>query len=240
MSSVSKLLACAALAVGITLAGCATPSDVQKVRTSLLGEMQQNNQAQQARIAQLEGKLSKVEADHRAFLAQSQGLEERVKRAEGLESDVAAVRRYARDVEKQTLSLRDATARELDRQNAHIERVKASYTAVLEQQVQMVATMSKTFETMLADLKNTLGDGVKTLKEALPASEGAVPPAPPLPPSLRGGPTPEKAPPMETPKKAPPAESGKTHPPAPPIPDSLKKAPGGAKNMPPPPAPGKQ
>ena len=188
MSTVSKLLACAALAVVIILGGCAAPS----------------------KIAELETRV--------------QSLEERLKRAEGLESDVAAVRGYARDVQKQIVSLRDLTARELDNQNAHITRVKAAYAAVLEQHIQMVGTMDKTIDSMMADLKTTLSDGVKTLRQALRSSDEAVPPAPPLPPRLGGTTSPAKTAPA----------GGKTAPT--PVPDSLKKAPGGQGKAPPAPA----
>jgi len=200
-----RTLVAGLLAVGaVVVTGCATPQDVEKLRADLLTQMTQNDRAQQDRLQALQDRLKKAESNDEAVLGRFQSLEKRVEQVaqipSELEAAVRAVNAYARDVEKSIHSLRELTARELDRQNTHIRKVKSSYKSVLDQEIQAVTSMSKTLDAVMADLKATLENSTKVLGEAIPSTEETIPPAPTLPKGLKieggtGAPPPPPPPP---------------------------------------------
>ncbi|MFW6162922.1 MAG: hypothetical protein ACODAJ_09145 [Planctomycetota bacterium] len=185
-----QTLLAAVLAVGaIVLTGCATPQDVEEVRADLRAQIAQGNQAQQDRLRAIQAQLDKLETSQQAQSQRLQSLESRVEEVAkipgDLEGAVKAAMKYARDVEKSIHSLRQLTARELDRQNSHIRKVKASYKSVLEQEIQAVSSMSNALDAVMGDLKTTLENSTKTLGEAIPGSDETLPPAPRLPEGLK-------------------------------------------------------
>jgi septal ring factor EnvC (AmiA/AmiB activator) len=189
MPRIQRLIA-AALAVGIAVVtGCATPQDLEKVRTDLRAEITRSDKAQEERLRAIQAQIGKVESNQQLQAQRLQGFESRLNEVAKIPSDlegaVKAAMKYARDVEKSIHSLRELTARELDRQNSHIRKVKASYKTVLEQEIQAVSSMSKALDAVMADLKTTLENSTKTLGEAIPGSEETLPPAPPLPEDLK-------------------------------------------------------
>lgn len=198
-----QTLLAAGLAVGVVvLTGCATPQDLETLRADLKAQIAQSNQGQQDRLRAIQAQIEKVESNQQLQTQRIQGMETRLEEVAKIPSDlegaVKAAMKYARDVEKSIHSLRDLTARELDLQNNRIGKVKASYKAVLEQEIQAVSSMSKALDAVMADLKATLENSTKTLGEAIPGSEETLPPAPPLPEDLKieGGPGGVPAPPQ--------------------------------------------
>ena len=189
MPRVTMLLAAALAATAVVVTGCASPQDIEKLRADLLAQMAQQDRSQQDRVTAVQERIGKIEATHELQVRRIDGVEKRVEEVaeipSNLEAAVNAVMKYARDVEKSIHSLRDLTARELDRQNSHITQVKASYKSVLEQEIQAVSTMSKALDAAMADLKATIENSAKVLGEALPATDETIPPAPPLPKNLK-------------------------------------------------------
>jgi len=183
-----------ALAAAVLLAGCATKTDLDSMRSSILQQMAQDQKAQQDKLMVLQERLGRIESDHKLAQERAKALEEKVDRVgkipADLASDVAAVRRYVRDVEKSITTLRELVARQLDMQNAHITQVKTAYGGVLEQQGTMIETLAKQLESALGELKATVDNSLKGLREALPAADGTIPPAPTLPENLRETTTP--------------------------------------------------
>ncbi|HUT32688.1 MAG TPA: hypothetical protein VNE39_04335 [Planctomycetota bacterium] len=171
------------LALAILAGGCATTAALNEVKTQTL--------QQQERIRALEANCKMLEN-----LAKSQEirLDQASKLPAALESDVAAARGYAREIEKKVVELREIIAKQLDLQNARITEVRAAYVTVLQQQTQLVDTLSKTLDTALAELRAVIGRSLDDLKKALPGSDTVVPPAPVLPPSLRETPAPPAPP----------------------------------------------
>ena len=194
MGNLRRALVGVAMAGGFLVAGCATPGDIETLRNGLLQQMAQTSKAQQDQTQLLQERLGKMEANLKLLDERSKALEQRVEQVAkipaSLESDVAAVRGYARDVEKKITDLRELVARQLDNQNAHITQVKTAYGNVLQEQVTMVETMTKTLDAALAELKVTIDKSLGELKKALPGSESVIPPAPPLPGNLEGPPAP--------------------------------------------------
>ena len=186
-----------ALAAVFLVAGCATKSDLDGMRSGILQQMAQEQKAQQDKLMVFQERLARIESDHKLAQERTKSLEEKVepvgKIPADLASDVAAVRRYVRDVEKSITTLRELVARQLDMQNAHITQVKTAYSGVLEQQGSMIETLAKQLESALGELKTTVDTSLKALREALPAADGTIPPAPALPENLRE--TTEPAPP---------------------------------------------
>jgi len=182
-----------AVAAALLMAGCATTSALREV-AAVAAQQQERIKAMEATARMLDERSKTHEAR----------IEQAIKLPASLESDVAAVRGYAREVEKRVTDLRELIAKQLDLQNAHITQVKTSYGNVLQQQGQMVETMSKTLETALAELKAAIVKSIEELKRALPGSDSTVPPSPTLK---------DQAPPPPPAPPAPPAPPG---PPAPP------------------------
>ncbi|MBM4040151.1 MAG: hypothetical protein FJ290_16725 [Planctomycetes bacterium] len=178
-----RSLKLAPVALAALVSGCATTAALNDLKSQVL--------QQQERIRAIEANTRMLEN-----LAKSQEirLDQASKLPAALESDVAAARGYAREIEKKVVELREIIAKQLDLQNAHIAQVKAAYVGVLNQQTQLVDTMSKTLETALAELKAIIGRSLDDLKKALPGSDTIVPPAPVLPPNLRETPAPPTLP----------------------------------------------
>ncbi len=188
-------LAVAPLALAALVSGCATTAALNELKSQVL--------QQQERVRALEANTKLLEN-----LAKSQEirLEQASKLPAALESDVAAARGYAREIEKKVVELREIIAKQLDLQNAHIAQVRGAYVGVLNQQTQLVDTLSKTLETALAELRAVIGRSLDDLKKALPGSDTIVPPAPVLPPNLRETPAPPTPPTPPPPTPPPPSE----------------------------------
>jgi len=191
MFGTNRGLICATVLTALVAVGCVSPGQLEKLKTELTAQIAQSEKAQQAGVTALKERIGKIESNQQLQAERHKGLEERTEQVakipRELEAAVAAVMNYARDVEKSIQSLRDLTARELDRQNTHIQQVKTSYGAVLEQEIRNLDTMAKTIEATMAGLKTTLQNSVTTLKQALPAAGETIPPAPPLPSKLGKG-----------------------------------------------------
>ncbi len=183
MAAVLRRRAYLVVAAGVALSGCAT--------TSALNEVKMQTLQQQERIRTLEATCRLLEERSKS---QELRLEQVSKLPAGLESDVAAVRGYAREVEKKVTDFREVLAKQLDLQNSHITQVKTSYGNVLQQQTQMVETMSKTLETAFGELKASIIKSLEELKKAIPTSDATVPPPPALPPNLKETPAPPTPP----------------------------------------------
>ena len=193
-----QLLVGAILMAAAFATGCASKGDLDGLRNGLLQQMAQSDKAQQDRLLLLQERIGKVDATCKLLENRAKTFDEKLTEVAeipgGLESDVAAMRRYVRDVEKNITGLRELVARQLDLQNAHITRVKTSYGSVLQQHGTTVDTMTKSLDATLADLKASIEKALKTLKEAIPLSDETIPPAPTLPANLKESATPPPAP----------------------------------------------
>lgn len=166
---------CVVAALAIT--GCAMKTDLDSLKSELT-----------AKLSAMEQRLGKMESDNQLAAERYKGLDQRLEQIakipRDLEATVAAVTNYARDVEKKVAGFRDLTAVELDRQNAHIEKVKSSYAAVLDREIQSIEAMQRAIDSALGELKTTIDASAKVLKQALPSAQEQIPPAPPMPKDL--------------------------------------------------------
>ena len=189
MHRAKMLLAVVVVAGAIIVTGCAKPQDLEKLRADLLAQIAQQDRSQQDRVRLVQDKVGKLETNDERQVQRIEAAEKRVEEVakipSNLEAAVNAVMKYARDVEKDILKLRELTARELDRQNSHIRKVKASYKSVLDQEIQAISAMRKALDTAMADLRATVEKSATVLGEALPDSDETMPPAPPLPKNLK-------------------------------------------------------
>jgi len=187
MRSVKLLLAGVGVLVTMVVAGCATPAALEETKKSLLAQMQKNDEVQKAKVAALEEKIK--------------GLKKLVEQATALpgqlDAKMSATLNYARDVEKKIGEFRTMMAGELDRQNSHIEKIKTSYGAVLQQEAQSMEAIRKAMDTAIGQLQAAVQNSMKSLQQALPASRDTVPTVPPLPKTLKG---PAAAPSPDVPK----------------------------------------
>ena len=88
MRSVKLPCVCVGLLVAIVVTGCATPSSVEKVRTSLLSQLRQNAEAQKANLTAMEQRLKLQEERYKGL---EQRIEQVAKIPRDLEAAVAAV-----------------------------------------------------------------------------------------------------------------------------------------------------
>ena len=176
MRNVKLLLAGVGVLATMVVAGCATPAALEETKKSLLAQIQKNDEVHKAKVAALDEKIK--------------GLEKLVEQASALpgqlDAKMVATLNYAREVEKKVGDFRTLVAGELDRQNAHIEKIKTSYGAVLQQEAQSMEAMRKAMDTAIAQLQAAVQNSMKSLQQALPSSRDTVPTVPPMPKALKG------------------------------------------------------
>lgn len=166
MSAARALLA-AGLAAGLLAAGCVSPKDIAAINARL-AKMEAQQQLQAERVQSLQGRMDEL-----------------AKLPKALDASVQAVMNYTRDVDKSISTLRNQTVSELDRQNAHIQKVKDSYRLVLEQELVAVGAMRKAIDSAFADLRSAIDASKNALQQALPSPNDTIPPVPPLPDGIQ-------------------------------------------------------